>query len=559
MTLAIPWHCSLTAHHAYLSHLPQKLDQVVSENLDAGAWKIRFGRRGTQTKSVEPEAMGGDELCLYNAADCRVTAKAWKKLQADLAAERQVYEHDMCLAELCLDMQRAGIRVDRAFQSELSRKLGEAADEQREEMRKLVGDPTFQPSKPEHVRKALYQTFGLRKLVFTATGLPATGKAVLESLRGEDTPAGKFATLLSRRREYLKIKKTYVDFPTEICFRLPADAPREPYGDDPDRAHYQWGAREKRDSRTEGGGHTVSGRLACRIQSAPRYNKLNLPSSVRWMYIAAEGNEFVYFDVSQGEPRVAAFLSGDPERIKTTYGDVHAENAKVMFPEIAALGWLDGELKKDPTKGKPLRDLAKNMGLAIDYFAEADKVYTYLLQHCYAFDGRKLFNPPSPGQCTVIINKIRHRYKVYVRFVEANHARVKRLGYMRSPVLGRIRWLGWAAPITDVSNYPIQATLADVMNLRSLWLQGGERFGRWVKANPEIAERVSLPKKRPVLPPGTRLVSQIHDSCFYDTPRRYVPEVRGILTELWKAPVHLPGGELVLPIDLKNADRWATL
>ena len=110
-----------------------------------------------------------------------------------------------------------------------------------------------------------------------------------------------------------------------------------------------------------------------------RYNPRNLADRAREIYCAAPGNVVVYFDVSQGEPRVAAFLSGDPERIKTTYGDVHAENAKIAFPDIAAKGWLDGNPdcakcvrkvkgaecscpKKDPARGKPLRDLIEDDG-----------------------------------------------------------------------------------------------------------------------------------------------------------------------------------------------------
>ena len=165
--------------------------------------------------------MSGEELCRYNAADCILTSKVWAALQPDLEPERIVYEHDMCLAELCTDMQLVGIRVDRARQKELSEKLAESADALQDSMRSLLGDPNFKPNKLEHVRYALFKIFRAKQLKFTSKGLPSTGKEVIEALRGEDTQAGKFAELLTKRREALKIKSTYIDWVDEIIFKVP--------------------------------------------------------------------------------------------------------------------------------------------------------------------------------------------------------------------------------------------------------------------------------------------------------------------------------------------------
>jgi len=502
--------------------------------------------------------MGGEELCEYNAADCRVTIKAWLALQGDLESERHVYEHDVCLAELCAEMHRAGIRVDRKKQRELSRLLAADAERYQVQMRKLARNPDFRSSRTSDVRRALFETLAVRKLKFTETGLASTDKSVIEALRGDDTDVGRFATLLVKRREALKAKATYVDYPKEIMFAAPGSSSPA----DAARAHYSWGARERRDERTTGGGHTVSGRLASRIQSAPRYNPRNTPDRVREIYIPAPGCEFVYFDVSQGEPRVAAYLSGDPERIKTTLGDVHAANAKIMFPEAAAKGWLDGDAKKDPQRGKPCRDLAKNMGLAIDYFAEADRVWQYLHQNRFGPDGKPLYGAPRLNTVKAIIAKIRHVYRVYVRFVYANLERTKKLGYMRDPILGRIRWLGWSPVITDVANYPIQSCLAAVMNLRCLALRRSDRFLAWAKLHPEILTKVGLeanPNRWPRLPRGVPLVAQIHDAVIYDTPRSLVPAVKSAISDIWARPIDLPGGKLILPIDLKTGRSWAAL
>jgi DNA polymerase family A len=570
--MTILWQDTLYGHHSYASHLPQKMDQVVSVYLDSGPWKIQFGRRGASSKKQKTEEMSGEDLCRYNAADCRLESKIWRAMQTDLKTERRTYDHDMCLLELCSDMERVGVRVDVKRQKSLSSAMEKAAEGYREEMRTILHDPEFRVTN-QRVQKALYNVLAVRKLHFTEKGAPATGKVVIEALKSDDTEAGRFATALSKWREVMKIRSTYVDFPTEIMFPLGS---ARPFDCDPDRAHYGWGPRERRNQPTRSGGHTVSGRLASRLQSMPRYNAKNLADRAREIYIPAPGNIFTYFDVSQGEPRVAAFLSGDPERIKTTYGDVHAENAKIMFPEAAAKGWLDGDPacskcvfkdkasecncpKKDSQRGKPLRDLAKTMGLAIDYFAEAETTYGYMSQNRFDPNGKELFGLPKLGAVAAIISKIRFRYKKYVAFVTANLETVKRTGHMRSPILGRIRHFGWFPSITFIANYPVQSTLADVMNLRSLFLQGHPRFFAFLRKYPELVEKVSLPKKPIKLPKGVSVVAQIHDSCYFDTPRYQEKAMKEILAEIWSGPIHLPGGELILPIEHKSGGRFSDL
>jgi hypothetical protein len=458
-------------------------------------------------------------------------------------------------------MHRVGIRVSRKKIATLLRLLDRDASKLQNAMRGLCRNPKFQSSKNSDVRQALFVTLKAPKLRYTETGLASTDRETIESLRGDDTPASKFATLLVKRREAVKTKNTYITPAEEVCFAVPGASPKDIEGD-PDRAHFSWGAREQRDKRTAGGGHTVSGRLASRLQSCPRYNPRNTPDRVREIYVPAPGREFLYFDVSQGEPRVAAFLSGDPERIKTTLGDVHAANAKVMFPEAEKLGWLDGDAKKDPARGKPCRDLAKNMGLAIDYFAEADRVWTYLQSHQFGPNGEQLYHAPSLNTVKAIIAKIRFRYRVYVAFVERNLAQVKKTAFLRDPVLGRIRWLGWNPIITDVANYPIQSCLAAIMNLRCLVLRRSDRFLAWSARNGAIIEKVGLsldPKKWPRFPASAPLVAQIHDAVIYDTPSGVLRQAREAIAALWKMPIHLPGGDLVLPIDLKTGRSWAEL
>ena len=548
----IPWHDSLFAHHAYGSHFPQGLSQLVSEYLDAGPWKIRFGRQGVSKD--EPEDMSPEDLARYNAADAHLTAKAWSKIQADPAFQKEeaVYEHDLCLAELCSYLHAVGMPIDLEHRDELSRKLGRERKRHLVVMQEVlarrapVQARTFNPAKLASVRYAIFTLLRVKSIKRTSTGLPYTGKELIENLRSDDSPVGRFAEALSKWREVGKIKKTYLDALDPLIWD--------------DRVHFSWGPREsRRGSPTAGGGHTVSGRLASRIQSAPKYNPRNTPDRVREVYRAPKGKRFVYFDVRQGEPRVAAYLSGDPNMISVCEsGDVHAGNAKLMFPEVAKKGWLDDpEAKKDPSRGKPCRDLAKNMGLAINYFAEDERVYTYLLANRFGFDGKPLYGAVSLLSVGAIISKIRFAFRKYVQFVERNLETVKRTGHTRSPILGRVRWLGWYPSITDVANFPIQSCLADVMNLRTLMLQGHRSFRIWVEHHPEIAETVGLPKRWPKLPKSSRIILQHHDSCTYEIDEKDTRGALEVLGETWEPKIKLSGGDLVLPIDLKDGERWS--
>ena len=568
--MGIKWQDTLYAHHAYASHLRQALDQLVSEYTNSSPWKIEHGRRGRGQKKIAPELMAPEDLALYNAKDCRLTAKVWASpvFQADLATQIQVYEHDLCLAELCSDMTYAGIQIDHQRQKQISSLLEISARGHIDRLIELSGDPAIGPNKTENIRRVLYGKFGLKRTVFSErTGKPSTAKAVIEAIRVEDSDVGRFCNHLALARELLKSKSTYVDFPVKghkkeppIVFKVLGNSGNwDPHGV---RAHYQWGPRERRNQATAGGGHTVSGRLASRLQSAPRYNRRNPADRVREIYVPrSKDHIFVYFDVKQGEPRVAAYLSGDPERIKATLGDVHAANAKIMFPEIAAKGWLDGDAMKDPAKGKPVRDLAKTSGLAIDYFAEPETAQAYINSHRIDGDGKALFGVISLRTVRLFIAKVRHRYRVYVAFVESNKKRVEELGYLDSPILGRRRWLGWHPSITDVANYPIQSCLADVMNLRSLYLQGHESFKTFMGKYPELCEKVGLPPRgacRP-LDPRIQLVAQIHDSCIFDCPKSLASKLQDKINLLWNAGIDLPGGRLVLPVDLKTGARLSDL
>lgn len=508
----IPWQDTIIAYHSFASHLPKKLDFAVTAlGADAAPWKIQHGRRGGDDEkgalSRIDESSDGHELCRYNASDCRLTSRLWGRLQANPAtrSEARTYAHDMALAEVCRQMYVQGIGVDRARRDALATacRIREAA--LLAEMRTALDWPDFAPSKLAHVREALFTRLGARWTLATSTGIASTSDAALEALQGPEGRTGDVTRALLAWRKTGKIRATYLD----ALELWPSTAGG-------DRVHFGW--------KSFG---TVSGRLASRFQSIPRYVPAskggNPEDAVREIYIPRPGHVFVYFDVAQAEMRAAASLSGDGRFIAATQRDIHAENAKVCFPALAAQGFFDGKEAKEG-RGKKYRDILKNFGFAISYCAEAEKLWMTLV--------RKGFRVRMQDVAVQLAN-LRAAYATYFRWVAANHAAVQRCGHMRSPHLGRIRWLGWHPPITDVANYPIQSFIADVVNERTVAL--------W--------ERLRLAP-----------VAQVHDACIYDVPAADAPAVADEIRTIWEKPIALANGRmLVLPIELKAGDRWSEL
>ncbi len=501
MTGGINWEDTLIGHHAYASHLPQRLAHVVSEYCDSGPWKLQYkGGGGTDEKGQLPQDLDAARLVEYNAVDCRLTAHCWQRMAPDLERERAVYEHDKRLAAVCRDMAWAGIGVDTERMAELNTAMGYRRAALKGVMRRVIGEPHFNPAKLDDVRRVMFRKLRGKFLSLTAGGMPSTANATLEAYSNDDTRLGRFCGALLDWRLVGKVKSTYLEA-LEISPNT-------------GRIHFNW--------RPFG---TVSGRLSCRFQSVPRYAPEHPEGRIREIYVPRPGHEFVYFDVSQAEMRLAAYLSADPVFMAACGHDVHQGNAKAVFPEIAAKGWLDGDALKDPARGKPYRDIIKNFGFAIAYGAEAEKVFITLRSKGFAVSFRSVEG---------MLAKLRAAYRVYYAYAEANLAEVRRCGYMRTPILGRIRWLGWFPKPTEVCNFPVQSCLADIMNDRMI-------------------------STAPVMPRGVELVAQIHDACVYDTPRDRVSEVKAIIRETWNRPVALAGGPLILPIDLKTGERLSDL
>lgn len=343
-------------------------------------------------------------------------------------AQWDLYERiERPLIPVLADMERAGVRLDRAVLDELAARAGEDIARLEAELLALAGEPINLQSGPQLAR-LMFETFGLEAGRRTKTGF-STDQATLEEL----ADAHPFPKKLLEYRALAKLKSTYLDaLPLEVD---PADG----------RIHttfHQAGA--------------ATGRLS---SSGP--NLQNIPirtpqgRAIRRAFVARVGGLLIGADYSQIELRVMAHLSGDPQLIEafTSGEDIHAATARRVFG-------VTGEL--DPG----LRARAKVVNFGVMYGMGARSL------------SQQMGISPTEAQ-----EFIAHYFRVYARvreYLDDTVTEARRRGYVET-LLGRRRWLpglesangGERALAERVAiNTPIQGTAADLMKLAMIRVHG---------------------------------------------------------------------------------------
>jgi DNA polymerase-1 len=352
-------------------------------------------------------------------------------LRGQLGAREQgdlygLLEHP--LIRVLLEMERAGIALDRGVLAEMSGRAGEDIA-RLEEALYVLADERINLNSGAQVARVLFEKLRLKTGRRTKTGF-STDQAVLEELAAEHA----FPKLLLEYRGLSKLKSTYLD-------ALPAVA-------------------DARDGRVHTTFHqtvAATGRLS---SSDP--NLQNIPfrtpqgRAIRRAFVAPEGCRLVGADYSQIELRVMAHLSGDPALIEAfeSGADVHASTARRIF------GVPEGEL--DPA----LRARAKIVNFGV----------------MYGMGARSLARQMDIGLAEAE-DFIRHYFGVYARvreFLDGTVEEARSRGWVQT-LLGRRRYLpdlasanGGQRSLAERAaiNTPIQGTAADLMKLAMIGVEG---------------------------------------------------------------------------------------
>lgn len=219
-----------------------------------------------------------------------------------------VYEKiEMPLFPVLRKMEARGVKIDRAFLSDLSKKYRKELDAIAKRIYDAAGEE-FNINSPKQLGDILFDKLGLsvKNQKKTATGARSTRESELEKMRELHPVIGDILSF----RELSKLLSTYIDtIPTLL--------------DSEDRLHTSY---------VQTG--TTTGRLASQnpnLQNIPI--KTDLGRAIRHAFVPSEDMQLVSFDYSQIELRIAAFLSGDEalSEIFRSGRDVHREVAARVF------------------------------------------------------------------------------------------------------------------------------------------------------------------------------------------------------------------------------------
>ena len=210
------------------------------------------------------------------------------------------------LVPVLVDMEWAGIAIDRGLFQRLSRELTDDLARLEGRIAELAGTE-FNLNSPKQMAVVLFEKLQLPVLKKTKTG-PSTDADVLEQLAqmGHDVPG-----LILEHRELQKLRSTYVDV-------LPG------------RVNPKTGRIHTSFNQTG----AATGRLS---SSDPNLQNIPIRTSrgeeIRRGFVPTEGWSFVVADYSQIELRLLAHFSGDPSFVEAFArgGDIHRQTAAIIF------------------------------------------------------------------------------------------------------------------------------------------------------------------------------------------------------------------------------------
>jgi DNA polymerase-1 len=432
----------------------------------------------------------------YACADVDMTLRLADLLQAELR-EKGLWplfvEIEMPLVPVIVDMQRAGVKLDRPALDEMGRELGQRLAELQEEIESHVGH-SININSTQQLSVALFDEMGLALpwMRRGKSGHYSTAADTLEKIRDKHP----VVELILEHRQLSKLKGTYVD-------ALPALINPETH-----RVHTSFNQTG-----------SATGRFSSsnpNLQNIPI--RTDIGREIRRAFVAAEGCLLLAADYSQVELRVLAHISGDPAMLAafSRGEDIHASTAAAIY----------GVPLEEVTSAQ--RRVAKMTNFAISYgvtgYGLAER--TGLTQE----------------EAEAFIKSYFHTYPKIKKYVEDTRRLAREQGYVET-LVGRRRYfpqLGTRARVHHnvreaayrmAINAPIQGTAADILKvaLRRLWQELQERGLR------------------------SRLILQVHDELVLEVPEKELAQVGPLVIETMEGAYKL---DAPLKVDAKVGQNW---
>ena len=292
--------------------------------------ELHFGHNTIKYKDVAGSGKGHigfaavplDKARDYAAEDADITLRLHRLLKPRLLAERRLAFYETIerpLVRVVAEMERAGIRVDRAELSRLSQDFALRLVELEQQIFALAGHP-FNIGSPKQLGEVLFDELGLAGGRKGKTGAYGTDAAVLEQLAlTHDLPARVLDW-----RQLAKLKSTY------------ADALVEEINPKTGRVHTSF---------------SLAGAITGRLSSTEP-NLQNIPirteegRKIRRAFVAEPGHVLLSADYSQIELRLAAHIA-DVGPLKEAFragADIHALTASEVFG--VPMDEMTGEIRR---------------------------------------------------------------------------------------------------------------------------------------------------------------------------------------------------------------------
>ncbi len=356
----------------------------------------------------------------YAAEDADVTLRLWHRFKPRLSRESAttVYERvDRPLVAVIGEMERHGIKVDRAALADLSREFAEEMIRLEGEIHEAAGGP-FQVGSPVQLGQVLFERMGLKGGRKGKTGAYSTDVNELERLAGEGV---EVARKVLDWRQVSKLKSTYTD-------SLQAQINPET-----GRVHTSYSLVGAQTGRLSSNDPNLQN-IPVRTESGRR---------IREAFVAEPGNVLLSADYSQIELRLAAHMADVPA-LKAAFAngdDIHSLTAQELF----------GEVNRD-TRGR-----AKTINFSILYGISR-----------WGLAGRM---GTTPDEAQALIDRYFERFPGINRYIAETLAHVKETGFTTTLFGRKVHFTNINSRVQHerqgaeraAINAPIQGTSADII------------------------------------------------------------------------------------------------
>jgi DNA polymerase-1 len=432
----------------------------------------------------------------YAGEETDIGLRLWLILKPRLAAEAvtTVYETlERPLAPVLAEMQRAGVKVEKAALSSLSLSFAQTIGRLEDQIRELAGED-FNIGSPKQLGEILFDKMSLPGGRRTKTGAWSTDAAALEELAAE---GHELPRKVLDWRLVAKLKSTYTDaIPTYI-------------NPETGRVHTTYALAA-----------STTGRLASvdpNLQNIP----VRTPEgrAIRKAFIAEKGKKLISADYSQIELRVLAHMA-DVAALRQAFADgldIHAMTASEMFG--VPIQGMDPNIRR---RAKAINFGIvygiSSVGLAAQLGIGRSEAGAYIKTYFERFPGIRDYMEAMKETAR------RHGYvktlfgrKVHYPEINTKNASL-RGNYERAAI-----------------NAPIQGTSADIIR-RAM-----------IRMAPALAgEGLSA-----------RMLMQVHDELVFEAPEDEVDKTMELAQAVMeKAPEPTLRLKVPLKVDARAADNW---